>query len=229
MQYIIIGLGNFGTTLATKLTQAGHEVIGLDINIQKVEALKDQITHAIAMDTTNEQALKTLPLKTADAIIVGIGKNEGANILTTALLKKLGAQSLICRAVSSLHQTVLESMGITEIIHPENLAAVQLALKMEFSTAFEAFSLNDQFKIVEVEVPHSFVGQSIESIALPEKNNILILTIRRTKMQKNFLGIEKQTLEAIGMINKDTILREGDHFILFGKKKDIATFIKNAH
>src|SRR5690606_933068 len=118
MKYIILGLGNFGASLAEKLTEMGNEVIGVDTNMSKIEMLKDKITHVVSLDSTDLTAVSNLPLKETDVVIVAIGEDKGANILATALMKQLNVKRLISRAVSPLQKMVLEAMGIKEIIHP---------------------------------------------------------------------------------------------------------------
>ena len=112
MKFIIVGLGNFGSSLAIQLTQMGHEIIGVDHNMDKVQNFKDSISHTICMNTTDITAVRNLPIRETDVVIVAIGEDEGANILTTALMKQLKARRLISRAVSSLHKTVLEAMQV---------------------------------------------------------------------------------------------------------------------
>ena len=89
MKYIIVGMGNFGGFLATRLTEMGHEVIGVDSSEVKIEQVKDKITHAILMDATDSVTVKTLPYKDADAVIITIGENVGASIMVTAIFKQL--------------------------------------------------------------------------------------------------------------------------------------------
>lgn len=98
MKFTIIGLGNFGLALAEKLTHLGHEVIGVDKNIQKIEDNKDKITHAICLDCSYQAAVNSLPLKNTDVVIVAIGEDVGANLLTTALMKKMDIPRLISRS-----------------------------------------------------------------------------------------------------------------------------------
>src|SRR5689334_14125917 len=103
MQYIIIGLGNFGSTLGTELTAMGHEVIGIDTSIEKVEALKGAISHTICLDATELPALQTLPLKDTDIVVIGIGEDFGSSVMTTALFKQLNVKRIIARAISPIH------------------------------------------------------------------------------------------------------------------------------
>lgn len=153
MKYIIIGLGNFGASLAQKLTSLGHEVIGVDNQMSKVEALKEKITHTICLDTTDEQAVGHLPLKECDVVMVCIGEDEGANILTTALMKQSEVKRLISRAVSPLHQTILEAMQVDEIVHPEEETAERWAKKLNIKGVVDSFELTGEFSIIEADIP----------------------------------------------------------------------------
>lgn len=113
MKFLIIGLGNFGVSLAEKLTMQGHEVIGVDKRMEKVAAYKEKITHTICLDATDENVFKTLPLRNTDVVIVAIGEDEGANIMVTALCKDAEVKRLISRAVNRLHEKVL---GLSEFL-----------------------------------------------------------------------------------------------------------------
>jgi trk system potassium uptake protein len=120
MKFIIIGLGNFGASLAIKLTEMGHEVIGVDKRQEKIEGVKDRLTFTIALDSTNLGAIKNLPIEESDVVIVAIGEDEGASILTTALIKQHNPKRLISRAITVLHHSVLEASGsnCTKLLTP---------------------------------------------------------------------------------------------------------------
>ena len=149
MKFIIIGLGNFGSSLAQKLTNSGHEVIGVDSKMSKVESLKEKITHAICLDSTDVNAVKHLPLEDSDIVMVCIGEDEGASILTTALMKQLNVKRLISRAVSPLHQTILEAMQVDEIVHPEEETAERWAKKLNIRGVVDSFELTGEYNIIE--------------------------------------------------------------------------------
>ena len=123
MKYIIVGMGNFGGFLATRLTEMGHEVIGVDSSEVKIEQVKDKITHAILMDATDSVTVKTLPYKDADAVIITIGENVGASIMVTAIFKQLNVERLISRSINDVHETVIKAIGVSEIVHPEEDSA----------------------------------------------------------------------------------------------------------
>lgn len=116
MKYLVIGLGNLGRAIAKDLTRVGNEVICVDMDLHRVDMLKNDIAGAIALDSTDKEALSTLPLSEMDAIIVTFGKDFGTSVQTVALLKSLDAGKLIVRAISSIHETVIRAIGVSEII-----------------------------------------------------------------------------------------------------------------
>ena len=116
MKFLVIGLGNLGRAIAENLTRIGDEVIGVDLNLHKVEAVKQTISGSVSLDTTDRDALNTLPLSEMDAIFVTYGKNFGTSVQTVALLKSLDAGKLIVRSISPIHETVIRSIGVAEII-----------------------------------------------------------------------------------------------------------------
>lgn len=221
MKYIIIGLGNFGSSLAQKLTQLGHEVIGVDNKMSKVEALKEKITHTICLNTTDEQAVEHLPLKECDIVMVCIGEDEGANILTTALMKQSKVKRLISRAVSPLHETILEAMQVDEIVHPEEETAERWAKKLNISGVVDSFDLPGDFSIVEANVPDHLNGLTLEEAALNRKYNVIVLTTIERKDIKNNIGVSKKSLQVRGVASSDTLLDKGDLMVIYGRTSDI--------
>lgn len=229
MKFTIIGLGNFGLALAEKLTHLGHEVIGVDKNIQKIEDNKDKITHAICLDCSYQAAVNSLPLKNTDVVIVAIGEDVGANLLTTALMKKMNIPRLISRSSSNIHQTILESMKITEIIKPEVETADRWAKKLTTSGMVDSFELTDQYSVVEVVIGGKFVDKTIEEIGFNNKYNVIVLTIMKNIREANKSGVLKKTskFKIQGIAKAETILTEGDIMVLYGNNDDINKLLKN--
>lgn len=221
MKFIIIGLGNFGASLCIKLMEDGHEVIGVDKSITRVNSLQDKITHSVCMDTTDESSIQTLPMADTDYVIIGIGEDTGASIMTTALLKKYCSKKIISRAISDLHQTVLEAMGIEEILHPEADTARRLASRFMIKGALVSFSLDDEFDIIEAEVPESYVGMTIQQAKFREQHHINIVTIIRKRRRRSILGNWQTIQEVIGVVSPNTVLEPHDILVIFGKADDI--------
>ena len=186
MKFLIVGLGNFGASLAEKLTTQGNEVIGIDSSMIKVDALKEKISHTICMNATDDFTVSGLPLKDTDVVIVAIGEDQGANVMATALFKNLNVKRLISRAINPLHEMVLKALGVDEILHPEEETAERWAKKLCLVGVVDSFELGEDYSLVEANVPPLYAGKKIGEIDFRKKYNILILTtIRKTEVQGN--------------------------------------------
>ncbi|HMR42360.1 MAG TPA: TrkA family potassium uptake protein [Saprospiraceae bacterium] len=227
MKCIVFGLGNFGAALCTKLTELGNEVIGVDKRLDKVEQLKDKITHTVCLDSTDVQAVNTLPVKEADLVVIGIGEDEGASLLTTALMKQLKARRIVSRAVSPLQEIILEAMGVTEIIHPEAEMAEKFAKKLQFVGVYDSFQLTKNYNLVEIQVPSDFVGKTVGEIPFAETYKVAVLATVQQRETDNLLGKRKKILEINQIATPDTRLEEGDLMVLFGHVKDIQKLLEN--
>ena len=229
MKFIIIGLGNFGFALAEKLTQQGHEVIGVDKHIDKIEEIKDKITHAICLDCSHQAAVNSLPLKNTDVVIVAIGEDVAGNLLTTALIKKTGVPRLISRSISNIHETILGSMEITEIVRPEVETAERWAKKLTTSGLVDSFELTDKYSVVEVVIHEKFAGKTIEEIGFNKDYNVIVLTVMKSIKEENKIGIIKKSpkFQIEGIAKAETILNEGDIMVLYGTNKDIRSLLKD--
>lgn len=227
MKYLIIGLGNFGASLAEKLTKMGNEVIGVDVNMSKVEAIKDKITHAVNLDSTDITAVSSLPLKDTDIVIVGIGEDKGANIMATALMKQLHVKRLISRAVSPLQEMVLEAMGVDEIIHPEEETAERWSKKLNLQGVVDSFEVNRDYSIIETEVPKEFDGKTLEEIELKKKYDVIVLTTIKISREKNEIGSDRDVSNVQGVASAKTILYKNDIMVLYGHNKNLKKMIKD--
>jgi trk system potassium uptake protein TrkA len=226
MKYIIVGLGNFGASLAEKLTAHGNEVIGIDNSMEKVDALKEKISHTICMDATDQFTVTGLPLKDTDVVIVAIGEHEGANIMVTALFKNLQVKRLISRAINPLHENVLQAIGVDEIVHPEEETAERWAKKLCLIGVVDSFELGTEYSIVEASVPFQYIGKSIGEIKMREKYNLLVLTTIKQTMIESKVGKNVTIPKVQGVANPDTVLEKDDILVLFGFNKDIQSFLK---
>ncbi|WP_166332799.1 potassium channel family protein [Sphingobacterium chungjuense] len=225
MKYIVLGLGHFGRSLAIRLTEMGHEVIGVDVKLTLVEQFKDQITHTVCLDTTDRESVRSLPLKDSDAVIVGIGEDGGASILTTALLKQLQVKRIIGRVISDLQKTVLEAMDIAEYVMPEEEAATRLAMRLDNIDIVDSFQVSDKYSIIETKVPAKYVGLSLQEANLTNVYKVIVLTTLRDQVG-TALSQNRLKREATGIAKSDTILQEGDVLVLFGEMADIMRLIR---
>lgn len=225
MKYIIIGLGSFGSSLSVKLTNMGNEVIAVDSNMNKVEQIKDKVTHAICLDAVDPSALAGLPYKNTDVAIVCIGEDQGANIMTTATLKNLNIKRVISRSINILHENVLHAIGVSEIVRPEEETAERWAKKLNFKNVVDSFELSNNYSIVEVIVPQKLVGKTIEEISFRNVYKLLILTIIKNKEEHSLIGKSKIVQKVQGIPSPKTKLEDGDILVVYGANKDIRNFV----
>jgi trk system potassium uptake protein TrkA len=224
MKYIVVGLGNFGASIAEKLTAQGNEVIGLDRSMSKVDAYKEKISHTICMDAMDELTVSGLPLKETDVVIIAIGEDQGANVMATAMFKNMKVKRLISRSINPLHEKVLKALGVDEIVHPEEETAERWAKKLCFSNVVDSFELNSNYSIIEISVPERFVGKTIKEIELGSKYHLLALTTIKPTEVKSTLGKSRKVQEIQGVAKSDTVLEKNDILVVYGANKDLRSF-----
>lgn len=222
MKFIIVGLGNFGSALALKLIEDGHEVIGVDTNPNNVMLVQDKLTHTLTFDSTNELAIADLPLSDTDFVIISIGEDVGASITTTALFKKYGKNTrIIGRAISSVHRTILEAMGVNEIINPESEFAHQFANRLTITGTIKSLILDENYEIAEFQVPESFVGKTVQEMDMINRWRVSLVTVLTQKKTRNILGKEITKHQVSGVVTGTTVFRQADTLVLFGTTSDL--------
>ena len=225
MKYIIVGLGNFGASLAEKLTEEGNEVIGIDTRMERVDDYKEKISHTIQMDATDESTVSGLPLKDTDVVVIGIGEDQGANIMATALFKNFQVKRLISRAINPLHEKVLHAIGVDEIVHPEQETAERWAKKLCLKNVVDSFELSDHYSIIEAEVPEAIVGKTIVEVGFREKYRLLVLTTIKESAVKSNIGHFRKEAVVQGVATPDLILGAKDILVLYGANTDLEKFL----
>lgn len=226
MKYIVVGLGVFGASISEKLAEMGNEVIGVDISMSKVEAIKEKITHAISLDATDMEAVKNLPLDDTDVVIIGIGEDKGANIMAAAVMKQMKVKRLISRAVDPLQRTVLETMGVDEIIHPEKETADRWAQKLNLEGVVDSFEIDSDFSIVETRIPEEYHEKTIKELNIKDQFDIIILTTMSVSPSKNELGTETEKASVNGVASANTVLYKDDIMVLYGHNKNIKRLLE---
>ena len=225
MKYIVFGLGNFGSTLAVRLTGLGHEVFGVDARIEIAEQYKDRITHTISLDSSKPTSMNSLPIKEADIVVVAIGEDVGASILTTALLKQQRAKKIVARAINPLHKTVLSSIGIETIFNPEELAAEMFAKQLEMKGVVESFDLSEDCSILEIEVPERYLGRNIGSIDFNDVYDLKLIALKRFEEKKNILGMISRRSMIEHHLEAEYVLTKNDILVMMGEIKNFQKMI----
>lgn len=226
MNFIVIGLGNFGASLAKRLTALGHDVIGVDKDMDKVEFFKDKIKNTVSMDITDYHALKTLPLKDCDMVVVCIGDDFGASVKTTALLKNLGVKKIYGRESALIHKTVLNAIGVENTINPEYDTAVVFAEKLTMKGVWSIYNISDDLKIAEISIPGEYVGKTLSQIDFTEVENITVLALKYLDRKTSTPVLEKWLAIEPDHFEKEMVLEEDMRFVIQGRKKDIIEFLK---
>jgi trk system potassium uptake protein TrkA len=226
MNFIVFGLGSFGAALCEQLVSFGHEVIGVDKQMERADKYKHSITHTIALDSTSKEAMAQLNLHNMDASIVGIGEDEGATIMTVALLKQMNVNRIVCRVTSPLQKIVLEAMNITEFVYPETSSAERLALKLDLPGVIDSFQITQDYRLLEVAVPDRYVGRSINDLNLAKRYQLVLVTIIKNVKQKGMFDNDRNEMNVVGIVSPETVLMKGDILLLFGAPKDLEAFIE---
>lgn len=217
-KFAVIGLGQFGRAIARKLSEKNTEVLAIDIDEEKVEAIKDDVAYAVTLDSTDGKALKAQNIEEMDAVVVAIGANFQDLLLTTFVLQDLGAKRIIARAQGPTQRRILEKMGIEEILSPEDEVGNNVAEQLVNPSVLMTMQLPDEYEIVEVKAPKDITGRTLEDIGLREKYKLNLVTLLRTG--------EDEKYHIIGVPRADTVLEKGDVIIIFGKTSNINRFIE---
>lgn len=180
-QIVVIGLGQFGASLAIALANLGHDVLAIDRNEKDVQKVASQVTHAVQADATNEAVLKDLGVGNFDIAIVGIGERIESSILTTILLKKLGVPCVISRADTELHGSILEKIGADRVISPEHECGVRVAEGITLSDVSDYMLLTPIYGVAKLTAPLYFVGVSLSELGFGHEGKwkVAVLLIQR--------------------------------------------------
>jgi trk system potassium uptake protein len=225
MKYIIIGLGNFGASLAAMLTDRGHEVIGIDSRMNRVDEHKDLITSTICLDCADMHALSTLPLNEADVVIVAIGEDFGASVMVTALLIQRKVKRLICRAVSPVHESVFLALGVKEVVHPELDAAKKLVRRIDNPDVIDTWQIAQEHQIVELVAPRRYVGCKVVELDIKNRFQLNLVTIIKHRTITSKISEPFNPGHAVDFVYAGARIEEDDVLVLFGKSSNIRKFI----
>jgi trk system potassium uptake protein TrkA len=221
MQFCVIGLGIFGTSIALTLSQKGHEILVIDKDESKVASIEEQVSQALVMDATNEKALKGLGLKDFDWVIVAITQDIESSILITMLVKEAGAQRVIAKAGSDLHAKILKRVGADKVVFPERETGQKVAESLASPRIFDYIELSPEYSIVELVAPQAFEGKTIKETEARSKYGIYIIALKRKLPEVKEDGVMDIKEEIIIAPNPNEEILKGDLLVLLGKLSDI--------
>lgn len=177
-QFVVIGLGRFGVSVATELYKMGHEVLAIDTDIERIEEIADTVTHAVCADATDEAELTALGLRNFDVAVIGIGDDIQASILVTMLCKELGVKYVLTKAKSDLHAKVLTRVGADKVVFPERDMGARTAYNLVSTNILDYIELSPDYSLVEISVPTLWEGQNMKELNLRVRYGINVMAIR---------------------------------------------------
>ena len=224
MKYLIIGLGNYGYSLATELSALGNEVIVVDNNQNHINSIKDKVAAAFCLDATDEESLEVLPLQKLDAVVVALGKSFGASVRVTALLKKYKVPHIFARANDEVHRSILQAFEVEGILSPEDDAAKDMVRFLEFGLDLEAFPIDEHYYVMKLKVPEKLYGYYVNDLKLNEQFGLKLIALKRGKTLVNSLGVSFLEKEVVNQLPEEDHLLEGDELVVYGRYSDFQKF-----
>jgi trk system potassium uptake protein TrkA len=206
-RFIIIGVGNFGSSVAATLHDQGHEVVALDRDAARVDALGRTVTRAAVGDGTDTQVLKRLGADSADAAIISTGDDITASALTTLVVRDLGVQEVYVKVVSSEHARLIEKIGVTETIFPERESGIRLGRRISNRLLLNYVQLGAGFGLQEMAVPNAWVGRTLRELELPRRHGIILVALH---------DVLRDEMEPVP--DPDAPLKESDTLLVAGKE-----------
>jgi len=216
-KFAVIGLGRFGKKLAEYLVERGAEVLAIDRKKDRVEKVKNKVRNAVILDSTNADSLKSIGVNEMDVIIVGVGENFEASVLTVALAKKLGVKHIIAKASTDLQGEILGLVGADEVVYPEDTEAERLARVLMEPHVIDHIQITGDQSLVRIVAPAKFIDRSIVDLKLRNKYGVTVLEILRNVQDSE---------EVITAPAPDFVLQTGDTLVVIGKEDKIKKFRK---
>ena len=214
MKFAVIGMGAFGSNVAKTLYENGNEVLAVDREKDKIEEVKSFVSHAVHMDAADKENLLALGIQEMDVVIVSLGPEMEASILTVLFLHEIGASRIVAKALTEDHAKILDAVGATDVIFPEKDMAIKTALMLSNPNVLEYLPLQSGTGIQEIAPPEKFIGKSLRELDLPNKYGIQVIAIRE-------IIPEKTTF----VPKSDFVIKDSDILIVMGREKQLAKLV----
>jgi trk system potassium uptake protein TrkA len=224
-KFAVIGLGIFGTSIARSLAARGAEVLAIDHHHDKVESIKDDVAHAVTMDSTDPRSLTAQNVHEMDAVVVAIGENFEGLLMTTVLLLEMKVKRVIARAANAQQYAILQKVGVNEILSPEGEVGKTVAEMLLQPTMKSFLQLPDDYEIVEIKTPKKVVNKTLAHVGLRENYHLNLITVKRT-FEEKVEGKFREVQHIVGVPHGETLLYDTDILIILGKHQDIARFLE---
>jgi len=210
VKFGVIGLGNFGSTVAKALFEAGHDVVVLDRDRDRVQAMQRYATQAVIADATQKEILEELALDKMDAVIVSLGKDLSASVLVTLYLRDLKVKKIVVKIASEDHGRVLDRVGATEIVFPEKDMALRLAQSLISPNILDYLPLSPEYSLLELAPPKEFIGKSLAELRLRSRFGVNVLAVRQIIPERMIINP-----------SADFVIKDSDVLVVLGKREDL--------
>jgi trk system potassium uptake protein TrkA len=207
-EFAVIGLGRFGTALARTLLARGHTVLGIDRNREVLQPLTDELTEALILDATDEDALRSVDIALYDAVVVSINDDFEDELLAILTLKSLGVKRVVGVASDERQKAILLKTGADEVVMPEHDSGERLGLLLSLPHLVERLTLGKEHSIAEIRMPAALADRTVEDVNFTATYNVTLLAIRRNR-------------ELIMPPGKDLLLYSDDLMVVIGKDDDV--------
>jgi len=212
--FLVVGLGRFGAGLAASLTRQGHEVVGVDLDLDTIEAVKDSVLDVICLDACNMRALAEVGVPQFDVCVVGRGEDLGQSLTIVMNLRELGAKRVVAKASTEQHAAILELIGVHhhDVVFPERDMSERMAHVLGSSLVSDFVALAADLALVEVEAPPAYTGSSLIDLDLRRRHGITVVGIRRSD-------------EFVGNPRAEDLVHLGDRLLIIGPEERIEAFL----
>jgi len=223
-QFVVIGAGRFGSSVAMTLAKNGCEVTVVDSDKDNVQRISEYVSNAVQLDATDEKALRSIGIEGADVAIVSIGEQMEASILVTMALKEMGIKTVVAKAVTETHGKILARVGADKVVFPERDMGVRLANALLHPSLLEHVEVSPGYNIAEFEAPKVLWGRSIAQSAVRARHGVQIVAIKRRKPGLDEEG-ESVLEEDVDLIpSAETVINEGDLLLVVGREENVRKF-----
>ncbi|MGZ0052585.1 potassium channel family protein [Brevibacillus gelatini] len=214
-QFAIIGMGRFGSSVARTLYEMDYEVMGIDESEERINENIQHVTHAVVADSTDERALKEIGIRNFDVVVVAIGVDIQASILTVLTLKELGVKKIVAKAQNERHGQVLYKVGADRVVFPERDMGVRVAHNLISANVLDFIELAEDYSVAEVVVSSRMVGQNLRQLDIRRKYGVNVIAIKSG---------DKFNIAP----NPDEVIQYGDVLVVIGNNKDLKAFEERA-
>ena len=218
--FAVVGLGSFGRKVCEVLVEKGGKVIAIDHDPALIDKIKDTVTQAVLLDSTDEDNLSSAPFDDVDVAVVAIGDNIAASILTTALLKRIGIRHILARAISELHEQVLKQVGADEIVNIEIDEGQRIGIRLISPEILDRIPVSQSISVAELYTPKSFAGKTLLQLDLRRKFHINIIAVTRVNLTVDEMGNPVRNEQVI-FPTGDEMLEETDVILVVGRNEDV--------